>query len=139
MSDLRELLDKARDAMSHAYAPYSDFPVGAAIRTADGRIFAGCNVENAAFPSGTCAEAGAIASMIVAGERRITDLVVIGRGTIVTPCGSCRQRILEFSDAATRIHCAGADGIRRTYAIKDLLPDAFGPADVLKGPAQDEV
>jgi cytidine deaminase len=139
MHDLQELLDRAREAMGHAYAPYSDFPVGAAIRSANGLIFTGCNVENAAFPVGTCAEAGAISSMIVAGEKRITDLVVIGSGGVVTPCGACRQRIYEFSDGKTRIHCAGADGIQRTYPIRDLLPDAFGPEDVLKRPPQEEV
>ena len=139
MSDLHELLDRAREAMGHAYAPYSKFPVGAALRTAGGHIFTGCNVENAAFPSGTCAEAGAIASMIVAGERRITDLVVIGRGTIVTPCGSCRQRIHEFGDSATRIHCAGVDGIQRSHSINELLPEAFGPGDVLEASPQQEV
>lgn len=133
MSDLDELLTRAREAMARAYAPYSRFPVGAALRAASGRIHVGCNVENAAFPSGTCAEAGAISSMIVAGDSRIIDLVVVGSGESVTPCGACRQRIFEFSSARTRIHCAGAGGIGSSHSIGDLLPHAFGPQDVLKG------
>jgi cytidine deaminase len=139
MTDLDELLAKAREAKLSAYAPYSRFPVGVALRAASGRVYVGCNVENAAFPSGTCAEAGAIASMIVAGDTRIIDLVVVGNGDVVTPCGACRQRIFEFSDVRTRIHCAGTNGIQHSHRIRDLLPHAFGPHDVLKGPPPDEV
>jgi cytidine deaminase len=139
MTDLDDLLSKAREAMGRAYAPYSGFPVGVALRAESGRIFVGCNVENAAFPSGTCAEAGAIASMIVAGDTRIIDLVVVGTGEAVTPCGACRQRIFEFSDMRTRIHCAGVEGIRSSHGLGELLPHAFGPNDVLGGPRADEV
>jgi cytidine deaminase len=139
MSDLDELLAQAREAMSRAYAPYSRFPVGVALRAESGRVYVGCNVENAAFPSGTCAEAGAISSMIVAGDSRIIDLVVVGNGDIVTPCGACRQRIFEFSDMRTRIHCAGTQGIRSSHGMGDLLPHAFGPHDLPVKPPADEV
>jgi cytidine deaminase len=138
MKELDALLSKAREAMRHAYAPYSHFPVGVALRAASGQVYVGCNVENAAFPSGTCAEAGAIASMIVAGDTRIIDLVVVGNADAVTPCGACRQRISEFSDMRTRIHCAGVDGIQSSHGLNDLLPHAFGPDDVLRGPPSDE-
>ncbi len=139
MSALDDLFDAARSARDMAYAPYSKFPVGAAILAVTGRIYAGCNVENAAFPSGTCAEAGAIAAMIVAGERRINQLLVLGNGPLITPCGSCRQRIHEFSDEQTQIHCAGPDGVQKTFLMSDLLPYAFGPRDVLRAVAQPEV
>ena len=131
MSTLDDLFDAARQARDRAYAPYSKFPVGAAILGASGRIYAGCNVENAAFPSGTCAEAGAIAAMVIAGDRRINQLLVLGNAPLITPCGSCRQRIHEFSDPQTQVHCAGPEGVQKTFSMSDLLPYAFGPQDVL--------
>jgi cytidine deaminase len=132
MDALADLFAAAREAQKQAHAPYSDFPVGAAVLTPSGRIHVGCNVENASYPVGTCAEAGAIASMIVAGEKRITDLLVIGPRQPIVPCGACRQRIQEFADPATRIHCAGPDAIAATYRMSDLLPHAFGPEAVLE-------
>ena len=102
--------------------------VGAAILTPEGEIFSGCNVENAAYPQGACAEAGAIAAMALAGERRIVDIVVVGDGEgLCTPCGGCRQRIREFADATTRIHVAGLAGLRASFALEELLPHSFGP------------
>jgi len=128
MSDLDTLFEAARAAQDKAYAPYSRFKVGAAIRTPSGRIHAGCNVENAAYPQGTCAEAGAISAMIAGGERRIAEMVVVGEGDLLcTPCGGCRQRIREFAGPGTSIHVAGPEGIRRRFTLDELLPSSFGP------------
>jgi len=127
-SSLEALFDAARAAQNHAYAPYSRFKVGAALRTSSGAIFAGCNVENAAYPQGACAEAIAIGAMALGGERRIAEVLVVGDGEgLCTPCGGCRQRIREFADASTPIHIAGADGVRATFTLGELLPHAFGP------------
>lgn len=128
MPPLDALFDAARAAMAQAYAPYSRFPVGAAVLSESGRIFAGCNVENAAYPQGACAETGAISAMVLAGERRIAAILVIGEGAeLVTPCGGCRQRIREFAKADTPIYIAGPEGVRRTFTLEDLLPFSFGP------------
>ena len=122
------LFSAAKAAYANAYAPYSKFPVGAALRTPEGEIFSGCNVENAAYPQGACAEAGAIAEMAKAGRRRIAEMLVIGGGEgLCTPCGGCRQRIREFADPSTRIHVAGPDGVRASFTLAELLPHAFGP------------
>ena len=103
MVDLEALFDAAKAAQAKAYAPYSRFKVGAAILADDGRIYAGCNVENAAYPEGSCAEAGAIAAMVAGGERRIAEILVVGDGeNLVTPCGGCRQRIREFASGKRR-------------------------------------
>lgn len=128
MSDLDRLFQAARAAQDKAYAPYSRFKVGAAIASVDGRIFAGCNVENAAYPVGSCAEAGAISAMVAAGGSRIAAIVVVGDGEhLVTPCGGCRQRIREFAAPDTLIHVAGPAGIRRSFTLDELLPHSFGP------------
>ena len=126
---LKSLFDAAGNAASKAYAPYSKFFVGAAIRTSSGRIVAGCNVENAAYPVGTCAEAGAIAAMVAQGDTKISDIAIVSlKSNPCYPCGACRQRIYEFSDEATRVHLQDAvTGETITYSIKDLLPHAFGP------------
>lgn len=122
------LVSLAKNAMSKAYVPYSHFSVGAAILTSSGKRYAGCNVENAAYPEGTCAEAGAIAAMILDGENRIDHIFVMGRGdALVTPCGGCRQRIREFSSVNTRIHICDLQGIRHTMTMDELLPFSFGP------------
>ncbi|TDR90144.1 cytidine deaminase [Enterovirga rhinocerotis] len=138
-TDRRALLDAAATARNRAYAPYSRFPVGAAIATASGRIFAGCNVENASYPVGTCAEAGAIAAMVAAGETRIAEIVILGGGRdALAPCGACRQRILEFADGATQVHMASPDGIARSIRAVDLLPEAFGPTSLRPPAAPDD-
>jgi cytidine deaminase len=125
---LAELFAAATVAQANAYAPYSRFKVGAALRSERGAIHAGCNVENAAYPQGSCAEAGAIAAMALAGGRRIAEILVIGDGeALCTPCGGCRQRIREFADASTRVHIAGPNGVRRTFTLGELLPESFGP------------
>jgi len=125
---LDRLFEAALRAQANAYAPYSRFTVGAAIEDEAGSLHAGCNVENAAYPVGTCAEAGAISAMLLSGGRRIRAIVVVGDGPeLVTPCGACRQRIREFADATTQIHIAGPEGLRRTFTLDALLPFAFGP------------
>ena len=131
---LDALFEAAGAARAHAYAPYSGFRVGAAVLTAGGAVFAGCNVENAAFPVGTCAEAGAIAAMIAAGHTRLAAVLVLGEGAApVTPCGACRQRIREFGAPDTPIHIADLNGIRRSFRLDELLPFSFGPEN-LRGP-----
>ena len=128
---LRALFDAAAAARSRAYAPYSNFAVGAAIRTPSGAIHGGCNVENAAYPQGACAEAGAISAMVAAGARAIAEILVIGGGEgLCTPCGGCRQRIREFASAQTRIHIAGPEGVRASFARDELLPHSFGPENL---------
>lgn len=132
MSSLDELFSAAKAIQARAYAPYSRFKVGAAIATSGGRIVTGCNVENAAYPIGTCAEAGAIAAMIAAGESRIAAIVVMGEGEhLVTPCGGCRQRIREFAAPDTPIHVAGPEGIRKSFTLDALLPFSFGPDNLV--------
>jgi cytidine deaminase len=128
MPSLDALFEAARTIQAKAYAPYSRFKVGAAIATPDGRVFTGCNVENAAYPVGSCAEAGAIAAMVAAGGSRIAEIVVMGEGdNLVTPCGGCRQRIREFAGPGTPIHVAGPEGIRKSFTLDELLPFSFGP------------
>ena len=123
-----ELFAAARQAQASAYAPYSRFRVGAALRTADGHVFCGGNVENAAYPEGWCAETSAIAAMAAAGGRKIAEICVIGDGdALCTPCGGCRQRIREFADERTLVHVAGPEGVRATFRLAALLPESFGP------------
>jgi cytidine deaminase len=126
-----DLFAAARAAQANAHVPYSHFPVGAAIRTATGRIFVGANVENAAYPQGMCAEATAIGAMASAGERVIeVILTVCDSEALATSCGGCRQKIREFATAETVIHAAGPDGVRATYTMAELLPDSFGPENL---------
>ena len=126
--ELDRLFEAAKRAQGHAYAPYSRFKVGAALATPGGAVFSGCNVENAAYPVGTCAETSAIAAMVAAGENGFREILVIGDGeALVTPCGACRQRIREFGGPQTRIHVAGPEGVRRSFTLAELLPFAFGP------------
>jgi len=126
---LQQLIRSATTAYHRAYAPYSQFPVGAAVLDELGTIHHGCNVENAAYPSGSCAEEQAIGSMVAAGGRRIRKIVIIGTSDApVTPCGACRQRIREFGDSQTVIEVHDVKrGLQKTYGIDALLPDAFGP------------
>ena len=127
----QRLFTAAKAAMERAYAPYSKFRVGAAILAANGQIYSGCNVENAAYPVGTCAEAGAISAMICDGAQQIREIVVIGHGELMcTPCGGCRQRIREFAAPDTRIHVCGPEGLRRTFTRDELLPASFGPENL---------
>ena len=120
------LKDAARDVRENAHAPYSNFKVGAAIRTASGTVYQGCNVENVAYPEGTCAEAGAIAAMCAAGEREIVEVYVIAECPApVPPCGGCRQKIAEFAAGDVVVTLATTDGIEKSMTVADLLPGAF--------------
>ncbi len=121
-----DLLAAAVAARANAYAPYSNFAVGAAVRAASGKVYAAANVENASFPVGTCAEAGAIAAMIAAGERRIVEALVVGSGPHpLTPCGACRQRLAEFAGATIPVHAVNPDGIGASFTLGALLPETF--------------
>jgi len=127
-ADLDALFTAARAAQACAYAPYSNFRVGAAILTGGGAIVSGCNVENAAYPQGACAEANAIGAMILAGENAIAAILVVGDGDgLCTPCGGCRQRIREFAAQDAPIVIAGPEGVRRHFTLAELLPVSFGP------------
>ena len=120
------LFDAAKAVREVAYAPYSGFKVGAAIKSASGAVFTGCNVENVAYPEGSCAEAGAIAAMVAAGETTITEVLVIGGGPLpVSPCGGCRQKLAEFSEGEVRVTMTTLDGQSETMTMADLLPGAF--------------
>ncbi|MCC7321975.1 MAG: cytidine deaminase [Rubellimicrobium sp.] len=122
------LLDQAAAIRDRAYAPYSGFQVGAAIRAESGAVYTGVNVENAAYPQGTCAEAGAIAAMVLAGDRRIAEVAVIADATVpVAPCGGCRQKIMEFAGPDVRVTMANLQGARVTMTMAELLPGAFLP------------
>jgi cytidine deaminase len=132
---LERLFEAAKAAQGRAYAPYSRFKVGAAVLSESGAIHAGCNVENAAYPVGTCAEAAAIAAMVAAGGRRVAAVLVLGDGeALVTPCGACRQRIREFALPDTPVHVADASGVRQSFTLDTLLPAAFGPDNLRSGP-----
>ena len=123
-----ELMAAAHQAHLQAYCPYSHYRVGAAIRSGSGVVVAGCNVENAAYPLGSCAEAGAIAAMVAAGERAITEIVVVTDGEQPgTPCGGCRQRIREFAGADVLVHSVAASGVVWSTTVGELLPHSFGP------------
>ena len=126
-------LVKAALRASHAaYAPYSNYQVGAAVLCRDGTVFVGCNVENAAYPQSTCAEASAIVMMIAAGEREIAEVLTVCDGEIIgTCCGGCRQRIREFADLDTPIYACGPDGMRAVFTLEGLLPHSFGPEHLL--------
>jgi len=126
------LIAAAVEARSKAYAPYSRFLVGAAVKDEKGAVHAGCNVENAAYPEGTCAEAGAIAAMILAGGRKITEAAVVGAGdALVTPCGGCRQKLREFGAAELAIHVCDETGkVKRSFTLAELLPSSFGPENL---------
>ncbi len=120
------LLDAAKAVRENAHAPYSNFKVGAAIRTVSGDVFVGCNVENVAYPEGTCAEAGAIAAMAASGQREIAEALVIADAPMpVTPCGGCRQKLAEFSKADAKITMMTTDGKKLMMTMSELLPGAF--------------
>ena len=117
-----------KEAMNKAYVPYSNYQVGALIVTKNGNTYSGCNVENASYPLGNCAEAAAIASMVLAGEKHIRMIYVMTKndeGGI--PCGGCRQRIREFSDENTQIMMCSPDGVQQRINLSELLPNSFGP------------
>ncbi|BCH20306.1 cytidine deaminase [Mesorhizobium sp. L-8-10] len=127
-----DLFEAATAAMAKAYAPYSKFPVGAALRTEDGRIYAGCNIEVASYPEGWCAETTALGHYVMGGGGRITEIAVVAeRMARITPCGGCRQRLAEFADADTKLHLCDETGIVETVTIGAMLPYGF-QGEVLK-------
>ena len=127
MNSASKLFDAARAAMAKAHAPYSKFPVGAAVLTDDGAVFAGCNIENASYPEGWCAETTALAAMVMGGGKRIAEVAVVAeKMPLITPCGGCRQRLKEFGSPETLVHLCDKSGVVETVTLGDLLPKAFG-------------
>ena len=121
-----------KEAMNNAYVPYSKYPVGALIVTKNGNTYSGCNVENASYPLGNCAEAAAIASMVLAGEKNIKMIYVMSQNDQGgCPCGGCRQRIREFSDIDTQVILCSPSGVQQRLLLADLLPNSFGPEHLL--------
>ncbi len=130
MSD-SEHIDLLRNAMQNAYAPYSNYKVGALIISENGAKHIGCNVENASYPQGQCAESSAISAMIVSGDKYIKQIYIMSEDKAgATPCGGCRQRIREFSDSDTLIKLCSSDKTVKTLSISDLLPHSFGPENL---------
>lgn len=129
-SQQQALLTAARQAWRNAYAPYSNYPVGAAVLDEQGRIHAGCNVENAAYPEGLCAEAAALSAMVLAGGRQARAVLVVGRGgegNWITPCGGCRQKLREFGAPDLIIQSADELALGPRHSLSELLPESFGP------------
>ncbi|MCK4713118.1 MAG: cytidine deaminase [Marinosulfonomonas sp.] len=120
------LLKVAKAVRENAHAPYSNFKVGAAVRAASGTIYAGCNVENAAYPEGTCAEAGAIAAMVAAGEVELVEALVIADSEMpISPCGGCRQKLVEFGKGGVKVTMTTLAGNSAEMTLAELLPGAF--------------
>ena len=120
------LRDAALSVRENAYVPYSRYKVGAALRTPSGAVYLGCNVENVAYPEGTCAEAGAIAAMVAAGETEIAEAYVVADAAHpVPPCGGCRQKLAEFAKSTVRVTLATVDGMEQVVTVAELLPGAF--------------
>lgn len=125
---IEKMLQAARAARLNAYAPYSKYLVGAAVLDEQGRIHAGCNVENAAYPEGVCAEAGALSAMVLAGSTQARAVLVVGTGGAwVTPCGGCRQKLREFCAPEAPILTANDTAMGPRYTLAQLLPQSFGP------------
>lgn len=127
-AQLQQLLTAALAARERSYSPYSGYAVGAAVLDDQGRIHAGANMENAAYPQGWCAEATALGAMLMAGSRRALAVLVSGPGPdITTPCGGCRQKLREFAAPDLLVIAADPGGIRRQWTLEQLLPHSFGP------------
>ncbi len=132
MTTKNQLIKQAQAAMKRAYAPYSNFCVGAAILDNNDKIHAGCNVENAAYPLGVCAEGSAISNMVLSGGSRIKEIMLVSTGeNLVTPCGGCRQKLKEFSDAKTKIQIFHNNQVTE-FSIEDLLPHSFSKENLSK-------
>jgi cytidine deaminase len=126
MSDIDALFQAAKEARENAHAPYSNFAVGAAVLTSSGTIHAGCNVENASFPEGWCAETTALGRMVATeGKARVEAILVMADAALCTPCGGCRQRLAEFAGDATPVHICNPERVIATFALGDLLPHKF--------------
>jgi cytidine deaminase len=133
MTDITDMLEAANAARANAHAPYSNFKVGACLRGKSGRLYAGCNVENAAYPQGQCAEATAIGVMVAAGEKAIAEILVVHDGPqLAGPCGGCRQRLREFAGLDAPVYLCRPDGLERTLTLGELLPLSFGPEQLIK-------
>ena len=131
---MQQLLDSARRARAQAYAPYSKFSVGAALLDEQGRVHAGCNIENAAYPQGLCAEASALAHLVLAGGKRVLAVVVVGQAAQpVTPCGGCRQKLREFAADDAPVWSADLTMITARHTLGSLLPASFGPQHLAAG------
>ena len=129
----KRLIELSYEMMLNAYAPYSNFSVGAAILSESDKLFGGCNVENAAYPEGTCAEAGAISAMIAGGCKTIKEIYIVSKSeNIVSPCGGCRQKIREFSSDQTKIFLCNIKWDYKLFSINELLPFSFSEFDDLK-------
>ncbi|WP_173935047.1 cytidine deaminase [Chelativorans sp. Marseille-P2723] len=121
-----ELFTAAKAAMSHAYVPYSGFPVGAAIRTPEGAVHAGCNIENASYPEGWCAETTALGHMIMAGGSKVSEIAVVAENMPrIMPCGGCRQRLAEFVTADAKLHLCDMNGVLETVSFVSVFPRGF--------------
>lgn len=130
-----DMFRRALAVRDNAYAPYSRFAVGCCLRAESGKLYDGCNVENAAYPQGQCAESSAIGAMVAGGDHRIVEIVVVGGGErLCTPCGGCRQRLAEFAGPATPVHVCGPDGLRKTVTLAELLPYSFSAENLLGKP-----
>ena len=129
---MQDLIKAAMAARAKAHAPYSKFYVGAAMRDEHGQVHSGCNIENAAYPQGWCAECSAIAHLVMSGSKRITEVAVLGNGdALCTPCGGCRQKIREFAAGDVKIHCCTQDGVLlKSFTLDELLPASFGPENL---------
>ncbi|MEI8157908.1 MAG: cytidine deaminase [Burkholderiales bacterium] len=126
--DLQRLLTASLAARDHAHVPYSHYAVGAAVLDEHGTVHAGCNIENAAYPQGWCAETTALGAMVMAGGKRAKAVLVSGPGPdTITPCGGCRQKLREFGDDDLLVIAADPSGIRQTWTLGQLLPASFGP------------
>ena len=134
VSDLikNKLYEEAKTVMEKAYAPYSKFKVGAAIFDENGEYHVGCNIENAAYPIGNCAEASAISAMIASNGNKIIAISVTGYGNLLcTPCGGCRQRIREFASLNVPIIVGNEKEIKKIFTLEELLPFSFGPENLV--------
>jgi cytidine deaminase len=121
-----DLFEAAKAAAAFSHSPYSGFPVGAAIRTPDGRVFSGANVENLAFPQGWCAETSALAQMIMGGAKEVAEIAIFApKKAACPPCGGCRQKLAEFSDGSAQIHLCDETGVAQTVTLAELLPMMF--------------
>lgn len=127
------MLAAAKAVLPNAYTPYSHFPVAATVRAENGELFSGCNIENAAFPMGMCAEMGAISALFAAGHKKITEaLILVPDHKICSPCGACRQRFLELAPLDISIHLCTLQGDYQHCTLSELLPFAFGPTNLEK-------
>ena len=127
-ADKARLLEASLAARAHSHSPYSGYAVGAAILDEQGRVHAGANIENAAYPQGWCAEATALSAMVMAGGKQAVAVLVTGPGPeVITPCGGCRQKLREFAGPDLEIIAGDPSGIKDQWTLEDLLPHSFGP------------